>query len=109
MYVSAKLRLLEHRQQRISEVRAKYQCLKKELEQTKQHLMLEPHKWTTECEWSAKGDIIIMLHVAKLIVSWQLHPLVLFLRLTHSGKLHSYLSGLNFNNSDDFCSSTQPL
>ncbi|TKS69917.1 Kinesin-like protein KIF26B [Collichthys lucidus] len=50
VYVSAKLRLLEHRQQRISEVRAKYQCLKKELEQTKQHLMLEPHKWTTEFE-----------------------------------------------------------
>lgn len=52
MYVSAKLRLLEHRQQRISEVRAKYQCLKKELEQTKQYLMLEPHKWTTECKCS---------------------------------------------------------
>ncbi|TNN60793.1 Kinesin-like protein KIF26B [Liparis tanakae] len=50
VYVSAKLRLLEHRQQRISEVRAKYQCLKKELEQTKQHLMLEPHTWTTEFE-----------------------------------------------------------
>ncbi|XP_037338750.2 kinesin-like protein KIF26B isoform X2 [Pungitius pungitius] len=48
--VHAKLRLLEHRQQRITEVRAKYQCLKKELEQTKQHLMLEPHKWTTEFE-----------------------------------------------------------
>ncbi|XP_071383048.1 kinesin-like protein KIF26B, partial [Centroberyx affinis] len=50
VYVSAKLRLLEHRQQRISEVRARYQCLKKELEQTKQYLMLEPHKWTTEFE-----------------------------------------------------------
>ncbi|KAM3626048.1 uncharacterized protein V6R79_021735 [Siganus canaliculatus] len=50
VFVSAKLRLLEHRQQRISEVRAKYQCLKKELEQTKQHLMLEPHTWTTEFE-----------------------------------------------------------
>ncbi|XP_067344872.1 kinesin-like protein KIF26B isoform X2 [Channa argus] len=50
VYVSAKLRLLEHRQQRITEVRAKYQCLKKELEQTKQYLMLEPHKWTTEFE-----------------------------------------------------------
>uniref|UniRef100_A0A3P8S196 Kinesin family member 26B n=1 Tax=Amphiprion percula TaxID=161767 RepID=A0A3P8S196_AMPPE len=50
VYVSARLRLLEHRQQRISEVRAKYQCLKKELEQTKQYLMLEPHKWTTEFE-----------------------------------------------------------
>ncbi|XP_028257512.1 kinesin-like protein KIF26B [Parambassis ranga] len=50
VYISAKLRLLEHRQQRISEVKAKYQCLKKELEQTKQYLMLEPHKWTTEFE-----------------------------------------------------------
>ncbi|KAF7648335.1 hypothetical protein LDENG_00158100 [Lucifuga dentata] len=50
VYVSTKLRLLEHRQQRISEVRAKYQCLKKELEQTKQFLMLEPHKWTAEFE-----------------------------------------------------------
>uniref|UniRef100_A0A3Q2Z7M0 Kinesin family member 26B n=1 Tax=Hippocampus comes TaxID=109280 RepID=A0A3Q2Z7M0_HIPCM len=50
VYVNGKLRLLEHRQQRISEVRAKYQCLKKELEQTKQHLMLEPHTWTAEFE-----------------------------------------------------------
>ncbi|KAF3832479.1 hypothetical protein F7725_026144 [Dissostichus mawsoni] len=50
VYVSAKLRVLENRQQRITEVRAKYQCLKKELEQTKQHLMLEPHKWTSEFE-----------------------------------------------------------
>ncbi|XP_077478957.1 kinesin-like protein KIF26B isoform X3 [Stigmatopora argus] len=50
VYGNGKLRLLEHRQQRISEVRAKYHCLKKELEQTKQHLMLEPHTWTTEFE-----------------------------------------------------------
>lgn len=50
VYVSAKLRLLEHRQQRISEIKAKYHFLKKELEQTKQHLMLEPRKWTTECK-----------------------------------------------------------
>uniref|UniRef100_A0A3Q3VYQ9 Kinesin motor domain-containing protein n=1 Tax=Mola mola TaxID=94237 RepID=A0A3Q3VYQ9_MOLML len=50
VYVSAKLRLLEHRQQRISEIKAKYHFLKKELEQTKQHLMLEPRKWTTEFE-----------------------------------------------------------
>ncbi|KAA0710906.1 Kinesin-like protein KIF26B [Triplophysa tibetana] len=48
LYFSAKLKILEHRQQRISEVRAKYDWLKKELEQTKQHLMLEPEKWTTE-------------------------------------------------------------
>ncbi|XP_072321711.1 kinesin-like protein KIF26B isoform X2 [Eucyclogobius newberryi] len=50
VYVSNKLKKLENRQQRISEVKAKYQCLRKELEQTKQHLMLEPHKWTTEFE-----------------------------------------------------------
>ncbi|XP_051502992.1 kinesin-like protein KIF26B isoform X1 [Myxocyprinus asiaticus] len=48
VYFSAKLKILEHRQQRISEVRAKYDWLKKELEQTKQHLMLEPEKWTSE-------------------------------------------------------------
>ncbi|XP_077095102.1 kinesin-like protein KIF26B isoform X2 [Siphateles boraxobius] len=48
IYFSAKLKILEHRQQRISEVRAKYDWLKKELEQTKQYLMLEPDKWTTE-------------------------------------------------------------
>ncbi|XP_036405680.1 kinesin-like protein KIF26B isoform X2 [Megalops cyprinoides] len=48
VYFSAKLKILEHRQQRISEVRAKYDWLKKELEQTKQHLMLEPGKWTNE-------------------------------------------------------------
>ncbi|XP_053722531.1 kinesin-like protein KIF26B isoform X2 [Synchiropus splendidus] len=48
VHVSAKLRLLENRQQRIGEVRAKYQQLKKELDQTKQHLMLEPQTWTSE-------------------------------------------------------------
>nr|XP_046163664.1 kinesin-like protein KIF26B [Oncorhynchus gorbuscha] len=48
VHVSAQLKILENRQQRISEVRAKYDWLKKELEQTKQHLMLEPEKWTTE-------------------------------------------------------------
>uniref|UniRef100_A0A8C1Q6S6 Kinesin motor domain-containing protein n=2 Tax=Cyprinus carpio TaxID=7962 RepID=A0A8C1Q6S6_CYPCA len=48
VYFSAKLKISEHRQQRISDVRAKYDWLKKELEQTKQHLMLEPEKWTTE-------------------------------------------------------------
>uniref|UniRef100_A0AAY4BEP8 Kinesin motor domain-containing protein n=1 Tax=Denticeps clupeoides TaxID=299321 RepID=A0AAY4BEP8_9TELE len=48
VYFSAKLKILEHRQQRITEVRAKYDWLKKELEQTKQHLMLEPEKWTSE-------------------------------------------------------------
>ncbi|XP_036397899.1 kinesin-like protein KIF26B [Megalops cyprinoides] len=48
VYFSARLKILEHRQQRISEVRAKYDWLKRELEQTKQHLMLAPDKWTRE-------------------------------------------------------------
>ncbi|XP_046711074.1 kinesin-like protein KIF26B isoform X2 [Silurus meridionalis] len=48
VYFSAKLKILEHRQQRILEIRTKYDWLKKELEQTKQHLMLEPEKWTSE-------------------------------------------------------------
>jgi len=49
-HASAKHRVLENRQQRIGELRARYQGLRKELEQTKQHLMLEPHQWTSECE-----------------------------------------------------------
>ncbi|XP_058165380.1 kinesin-like protein KIF26B [Dasypus novemcinctus] len=46
--VNAKLRLLEHRQQRIAEVRAKYEWLRKELEMTKRYLMLDPDKWLSE-------------------------------------------------------------
>ncbi|CAB1343160.1 unnamed protein product [Coregonus sp. 'balchen'] len=38
---SAKLKFLEHRQQRIEEVRAKYNSLKSELELAKQNLMLD--------------------------------------------------------------------
>ncbi|KAF7690080.1 kinesin-like protein KIF26B isoform X1 [Silurus meridionalis] len=45
---SAKLKFLEHRQQRIAEMRAKYNTLKRELEQAKQHLMVDPKKWTSE-------------------------------------------------------------
>ncbi|XP_066092621.1 kinesin-like protein KIF26B [Saccopteryx bilineata] len=45
---NAKLKILEHRQQRIAEVRAKYEWLMKELETTKQYLMLDPGKWLRE-------------------------------------------------------------
>ncbi|KAM4522751.1 kinesin-like protein KIF26B [Odontesthes bonariensis] len=45
---SAKLKFLEHRQQRISEVRVKYSNLRRELEQVKDNLMLEPAKWNQE-------------------------------------------------------------
>ncbi|NXI37214.1 KI26B protein, partial [Galbula dea] len=45
---NAKLKILEHRQQRIAEVKAKYEWLMRELEVTKQYLMLDPNKWLTE-------------------------------------------------------------
>ncbi|KAM5238882.1 kinesin-like protein KIF26B [Ctenodactylus gundi] len=48
MCFNAKLKILEHRQQRIAEVRAKYEWLMKELEATKQYLMLDPSKWLRE-------------------------------------------------------------
>ncbi|CAG5927885.1 unnamed protein product [Menidia menidia] len=47
-YFSAKLKFLEQRQQRISEVRVKYNNLRRELEQSKHNLMLEPEKWNQE-------------------------------------------------------------
>lgn len=50
MCFNAKLKILEHRQQRIAEVRAKYEWLMKELEATKQYLMLDPNKWLRECK-----------------------------------------------------------
>lgn len=53
---NAKLKILEHRQQRIAEVRAKYEWLMKELEATKQYLMLDPNKWLRECKAQAQGD-----------------------------------------------------
>ncbi|EQB78547.1 kinesin-like protein KIF26B [Camelus ferus] len=48
MCFNAKLKILEHRQQRIAEVQAKYEWLMKELETTKQYLMLDPNKWLSE-------------------------------------------------------------
>lgn len=54
MCFNAKLKILEHRQQRIAEVRAKYEWLMKELETTKQYLMLDPNKWLSECK--ARGS-----------------------------------------------------
>lgn len=56
MCFNAKLKILEHRQQRIAEVRAKYEWLMKELEATKQYLMLDPNKWLRECK--SKGPAL---------------------------------------------------
>lgn len=52
---NAKLKILEHRQQRIAEVKAKYEWLMRELEVTKQYLMLDPNKWLSEC----KGIVLL--------------------------------------------------
>ncbi|XP_004690825.1 PREDICTED: kinesin-like protein KIF26B [Condylura cristata] len=54
---NAKLKILEHRQQRIAEVRAKYEWLMKELEMTKQYLMLDPNKWLREFDLEQVLDL----------------------------------------------------
>ncbi|KAB5540117.1 hypothetical protein PHYPO_G00097640 [Pangasianodon hypophthalmus] len=47
-YFSARLRMLEKRQQQIRELRAKHERLRSELEDAKTRLMLDPDKWTGE-------------------------------------------------------------
>ncbi|KAL7888382.1 hypothetical protein AOLI_G00033560, partial [Acnodon oligacanthus] len=47
-YFNARLRMLEKRQQQIRELRAKHERLKRELEDAKTRLMLDPAKWMGE-------------------------------------------------------------
>ncbi|XP_041950372.1 kinesin-like protein KIF26A isoform X1 [Alosa sapidissima] len=47
-YFNARLRMLEKRQQQIRELRAKHERLKRELEDAKTRLMLDPGKWMGE-------------------------------------------------------------
>nr|XP_055042324.1 kinesin-like protein KIF26A isoform X2 [Misgurnus anguillicaudatus] len=47
-YFNARLRMLEKRQQQIKDLRAKHEKLKRELEDAKTHLMLDPSKWVGE-------------------------------------------------------------
>ncbi|KAM6461736.1 kinesin-like protein KIF26B isoform 2-T2 [Liasis olivaceus] len=54
---NAKLKILEHRQQRIAEVKAKYEWLMRELEVTKQYLMLDPNKWLSEFDLEHVFDL----------------------------------------------------
>ncbi|XP_066473754.1 kinesin-like protein KIF26B [Tiliqua scincoides] len=54
---NAKLKILEHRQQRIAEVKAKYEWLMRELEVTKQYLMLDPNKWLSEFDLEQAFDL----------------------------------------------------
>ncbi|XP_062858552.1 kinesin-like protein KIF26B [Trichomycterus rosablanca] len=63
---SAKLKFLEHRQQRIAEVRAKYNALKRELELAKQHLMVDPGKWTREFDLWQTFEVDSLEHLEAL-------------------------------------------
>ncbi|XP_040920949.1 kinesin-like protein KIF26B [Toxotes jaculatrix] len=65
---SAKLKFLEHRQQRISEVRAKYNDLRRELEQAKHNLMLEPAKWNQEFDLWQTFEVDSLEHLEALEV-----------------------------------------
>ncbi|KAG7244260.1 hypothetical protein INR49_004398 [Caranx melampygus] len=65
---SAKLKFLEHRQQRISEVRGKYNNLRKELEQAKHNLMLEPTKWNQEFDLWQTFEVDSLEHLEALEV-----------------------------------------
>ncbi|XP_046692695.1 kinesin-like protein KIF26A isoform X1 [Silurus meridionalis] len=47
-YFSARLRMLEKRQQQIRELRTKHERLRRELEDAKTRLMLDPEKWAGE-------------------------------------------------------------
>ncbi|XP_078418616.1 kinesin-like protein KIF26A isoform X2 [Cetorhinus maximus] len=50
LYFNTKLKILEKRQQRIRELKAKHELLMKELEDTKSRLMMDPDKWKSEFE-----------------------------------------------------------
>ncbi|XP_058234845.1 kinesin-like protein KIF26B isoform X2 [Hemibagrus wyckioides] len=63
---SAKLKFLEHRQQRIAEMRAKYNTLKRELEVAKQHLMVDPEKWTHEFDLWQTFEVDSLEHLEAL-------------------------------------------
>lgn len=63
---SAKLKLLEHRQQRISEVRAKYNNLRRELELAKHRLMLEPATWNQEFDLWQTFEVDSLEHLEAL-------------------------------------------
>ncbi|KAM9294097.1 kinesin-like protein KIF26A [Gastrophryne carolinensis] len=45
MYFNNKLKIAERRQQRIKDLRTKYELLQEELEDTKARLMMDPNKW----------------------------------------------------------------
>ncbi|KAL0969081.1 hypothetical protein UPYG_G00222390 [Umbra pygmaea] len=50
LYFNTKLKVLEHRQLQIKELKDKHEALKEELEDTKSRLMMDPRKWIGEFE-----------------------------------------------------------
>nr|XP_014349320.1 PREDICTED: kinesin-like protein KIF26A [Latimeria chalumnae] len=50
MYFNTKLKIVERRHQRIKDMKAKYDMLIEELEETKHRLMVNPNKWKREFE-----------------------------------------------------------
>ncbi|XP_051951223.1 kinesin-like protein KIF26B isoform X1 [Xyrauchen texanus] len=66
VHFSAKLKFLEHRQQRIAEVRVKYNALKRELEHAKQHLMVDPAKWTHKFDLWQTFEVDSLEHLEAL-------------------------------------------
>ncbi|CAM9175494.1 unnamed protein product [Lampetra planeri] len=74
---SAKLKFLEHRQQRVSEVRAKYNTLRGELERAKQNLMLKPVTWNKEFDLWQTFEVDSLEHLEALeVVTAQLEKKV---------------------------------
>ncbi|XP_022060544.2 kinesin-like protein KIF26B isoform X1 [Acanthochromis polyacanthus] len=65
---SARLKFLEHRQQRISEVRSKYSSLRTELEEAKVNLMLQPDKWNREFDLWQTFEVDSLEHLEALEV-----------------------------------------
>uniref|UniRef100_A0A3P8T941 Kinesin motor domain-containing protein n=1 Tax=Amphiprion percula TaxID=161767 RepID=A0A3P8T941_AMPPE len=65
---SAKLKFLELRQQRISEVRSKYSSLRRELEEAKHNLMLQPDKWNREFDLWQTFEVDSLEHLEALEV-----------------------------------------
>ncbi|XP_062324356.1 kinesin-like protein KIF26B isoform X2 [Osmerus eperlanus] len=63
---SAKLKFVEHRQQRISQVRARYHSLRRELELAKHHLMLEPGRWNQEFDLWQTFEVDSLEHLEAL-------------------------------------------
>ncbi|KAL0967660.1 hypothetical protein UPYG_G00255140 [Umbra pygmaea] len=63
---SAKLKFLEHRQERMEELRAKYNSLKRELDLAKHNLMLEPGKWNQEFDLWQTFEVDSLEHLEAL-------------------------------------------